>query len=192
MGNSSKKTVSSLKNHFLVAMPSLNDGNFARSVVYMCEHCTDGAMGLIVNHQLDIPAKAIFDRLQLQYENQYGNCLIFDGGPMQRDRGFILHRTCNQQWQSTVNIGGDISLSASQDILSDIAVGAGPKDSLITLGYSSWDAGQLEEELKQNSWLTIPADSEIIFNTDCARRAEAAASSIGLDLNMLAPDSGHA
>ena len=187
-----KKTLRSLKNHFLLAMPTLSDDNFARSVVYICEHSSDGAMGLIVNQQLDIPAKAIFDQLQLEYENQYGNCLVFDGGPVQRDRGFILHRTCSQQWESTVNIGADISLSASRDILSDIAVGAGPKDSLITLGYSSWDAGQLEEELKQNSWLTVPADAAIIFNTDCSRRAKVAASSIGLDLDMLALDSGHA
>lgn len=192
MGDTIKKTLNSLKNHFLVAMPGLSDSNFAQSVVYICEHSSDGAMGLIINQQLDIPAKAIFDQLQLDYENQYAGNLIFDGGPVQRDRGFILHRTCDKQWESTISIGEDISLTASKDILGDIAVGAGPEDSLITLGYSSWGAGQLEQELKQNSWLTIPADSAIIFNTDCAQRAKAAASSIGLDLNMLALDSGNA
>lgn len=192
MGETIKKTLSSLKNHFLVAMPTLSDSNFARSVVYICEHSSDGAMGLIINQQLDIPAKAIFDQLQLDYENQYAGNLIFDGGPVQRDRGFILHRTCDKKWESTILVGEDISLTASKDILGDIAVGTGPEDSLITLGYSSWGAGQLEEELKQNSWLPIPADSAIIFNTDCAHRAEAAASSIGLDLNMLALDAGNA
>lgn len=181
-----------MKNHFLVAMPNLTDSSFAHSVVYVCEHNSEGAMGLIINQQLDIPAKAIFDQLQLEYKNQYGDHLIFDGGPVQRDRGFILHRTCEQKWESTIDIGKDISLTASKDILGDIAVGSGPEDSLITLGYSSWGAGQLEEELKQNSWLTIPADSAIIFNTDCANRAEAAASSIGLDLDMLALNSGNA
>ena len=192
MGETIKKTLNSLKNHFLVAMPGLSDSNFAQSVVYICGHSSDGAMGLIINQQLDIPAKAIFDQLQLDYDNQFAGNLIFDGGPVQRDRGFILHRTCDKKWESTLSIGEDISLTASKDILGDIAVGIGPEDSMITLGYSSWGAGQLEEELKQNSWLPIPADSAIIFDTDCAHRAEAAASSIGLDLNMLALDAGNA
>lgn len=192
MDATTQKTISSLRNHFLVATPSLTDSSFARSVVYICEHSCEGAMGLIINQQLDIPAKAIFDQLELDYKNQYGNRLIFDGGPVQQDRGFILHRTCKKTWESTVDIGEDISLTASKDILGDIAQGSGPQDSLITLGYSSWSAGQLEDELKQNSWLTIPADSAIIFNTDCANRAEAAVSSIGIDLDMLSLDSGNA
>jgi putative transcriptional regulator len=187
-----KKTINSLKNHFLVAMPSLNDENFSGSVVYICEHNAEGAMGLIVNQQLDIPAKAVFDRLDLEQKNNQGDDLIFDGGPMQQDRGFILHITSEKKWESTIHIGGDVSLSTSKDILGDIALGGGPKDSLITLGYSSWEAGQLEQELKENIWLTIPADSSIIFNTDCAQRAQAAALSIGLNLDSLALDSGHA
>ena len=173
-------------------MPRLSDPNFSQSVVYICEHSVDGAMGLIINHQLDIPVKAIFDQLELQYDDQYGNSLIFDGGPVQRDRGFILHRSCERQWESTLTIADDISLTASKDILSDIALGNGPEEALITLGYSSWEPGQLEEELTQNSWLTIPADSAIIFNTDCDNRAGAAASSIGVDIDMLALDAGHA
>jgi putative transcriptional regulator len=187
-----KKIINSLKNHFLVAMPSLDDENFSGSVVYICEHNAEGAMGLIVNQQLDIPAKAVFDRLDLEQKNNQGHELIFDGGPMQQDRGFILHSTSEKKWESTIHIGGDVSLSTSKDILGDIALGGGPKDSLITLGYSSWEAGQLEQELKENIWLTIPADSSIIFNTDCAQRAQAAALSIGLNLDSLALDSGHA
>jgi putative transcriptional regulator len=192
MSDSDKKTISSLKNHFLLAMPGLNDPNFSQSVVYICEHSVDGAMGLIINHQLDIPAKAIFDQLEVQYNDDCGKSLIFDGGPVQRDRGFILHKTCDQQWESTVSIAEDISLTASKDILTDIAVGNGPENALITLGYSSWEPGQLEEELTQNSWLTIPADSAIIFDTDCAKRAGAAASSIGVNIDMLSLDAGHA
>jgi len=187
-----KKTISSLKNYFLLAMPGLNDPNFAQSVVYICEHSADGAMGLIINQPLNIPAKAIYDQLDHSYGDEYGSTLIFDGGPVQRDRGFILHPTVDKQWESTVEIAADISLTASKDILSDIAVGNGPKNALITLGYSSWAAGQLEEELTQNSWLTIPADAAIIFYTDSAKRAGAAASTIGLDLAMLSPDAGHA
>lgn len=192
MSDSDKKTISSLKNHFLLAMPGLNDPNFSQSVVYICEHSVDGAMGLIINHQLDIPAKAIFDQLEVQYNDDCGKSLIFDGGPVQRDRGFILHKTCDQQWESTVSIAEDISLTASKDILTDIAVGNGPENALITLGYSSWEPGQLEEELTQNSWLTIPADSAIIFDTACAKRAGAAASSIGVNIDMLSLDAGHA
>ena len=192
MSKTSKKTISSLKDHFLVAMPSLHDDNFSGSVVYICEHNVEGAMGLIINQQLDIPAKAVFDRLELKYNQQEGDELIFDGGPIQQDRGFILHSASEQKWESTIHIGSDISLTTSKDILGDIALGGGPKDSLITLGYSSWEAGQLEQELKENIWLTIPADSSIIFNTDCAQRAQAAALSIGLNLDSLALDSGHA
>ena len=187
-----KKIINSLKNHFLVAMPGLNDEHFSGSVVYICEHNSDGAMGLIINQQLDIPAKAVFDRLELEQKNNQGDELIFDGGPVQQDRGFILHSTSDQKWESTIHIGGGVSLSTSKDILGDIALGGGPKDSLITLGYSSWEAGQLEREIKENTWLTIPADSSIIFNTHCAKRAHAAALSIGLNLDSLALDSGHA
>ena len=192
MSKSSKKTISSLKDHFLVAMPSLHDDAFSGSVVYICEHNAEGAMGLIINQQLDIPAKAVFDRLKLKYNQQEGDELIFDGGTIQQDRGFILHSAREQKGESTIHIGSDISLTTSKDILGDIALGTGPKDALITLGYSSWGGGQLEEELKDNSWLVIPADSAVLFNTDCARRAQAAALSIGLNLDMLALESGHA
>jgi putative transcriptional regulator len=126
-------------------------------------------MGLIINQQLDIPAKAVFDRLELKYNQQEGDELIFDGGPIQQDRGFILHSASGQKWESTIHIGSDISLTTSKDILGDIALGTGPKDALITLGYSSWGGGQLEEELKDNSWLVIPADSAVLFKTDCAQ-----------------------
>ena len=173
-------------------MPGLHDDNFSGSVVYICEHNIEGAMGLIINQQLDIPAKAVFDRLELKYNQQEGDELIFDGGPIQQDRGFILHSASGQKWESTIHIGKDISLTTSKDILGDIALGAGPKDALITLGYSSWGGGQLEEELKDNSWLVIPADSAVLFKTDCAQRAQAAALTIGLNLDMLSLESGHA
>ncbi len=181
-----------LKNHFLLAMPGLIDPNFSNSVVYICEHSEKGAMGLVINNQMDIPLKAIFDQLQLNYHEESGDSRVFSGGPVQRDRGFILHKSCEQKWESTVAISDEISLTASKDILTDIAAGNGPENALITLGYSSWGAGQLEEELVQNSWLTVPADSAIIFSTDCGERAYAAASSIGIDLDRLSLDSGHA
>lgn len=192
MEPSKPKKISSLKNHFLLAMPTLTDPNFADSVIYICEHNADGAMGLIINHQMDIPVKAIFDQLELEYQDEFARPLLFDGGPVQRDRGFILHPSCDQQWESTTAISDEVSLTASKDILCDIALGVGPKDSLITLGYAGWDAGQLEEELSGNSWLTIPAEADIIFKTKSTERASAAALSIGLDLRMLSHEAGHA
>jgi len=190
--NIPKRTVTSLKNHFLLAMPGLRDPNFSRSVVYICEHSQDGAMGLIINQELNIPVNAIFRQLDLDYHDGCGDNLILDGGPVARDRGFILHQASTQRWESTVDISDDVSLTASKDILSDIAVGKGPQHALIALGYSSWDAGQLEQELTTNSWLTIPAKSAIIFNTQCDKRADVAAASIGIKLNMLSMDIGHA
>jgi putative transcriptional regulator len=190
--NVKKKTITSLKNHFLLAMPGLQDPNFSQSVVYLCEHTADGAMGLIINQQMDIPVNAIFKQMKLTYNEDCGGEFIFDGGPVARDRGFILHPSVSKVWESTISICDEISLTASKDILSDIAIGEGPKNAMITLGYSSWSAGQLEEELASNTWLTIPSSSAIIFNTACHRRASAAASSIGLDLDMLSSDMGHA
>ena len=165
---------------------------FLNPLCIFVEHSTDGAMGLIINQQLDIPVKAIFKQLDLDYTDEYGNGLIFDGGPVARDGGFILHRTSTQKWESTVSISDDISLTASKDILSDLAVGAGPEHALVTLAIHLGRQGQLEQELTTNSWLTIPANSAIIFNVDCHKRAEAAASSIGLDLSMLSSVMGHA
>lgn len=189
---SKKHTVNSLKDHFLLAMPSLNDPHFSDSLVYICEHSQNGAMGLKVNQTLDVPVKAIFKQLGLKYDNNSGNQFIFDGGPVARDRGFILHQSSEESWESTVAISEDICLTASKDILGDIAMSKGPSNAIVTLGYSSWDAGQLEQELADNSWLTMPSSSAIIFNIECHKRASAAASSIGLDLNMLSPDMGHA
>lgn len=183
---------SSLKHHFLLAMPGLHDPNFEHAVVYLCEHTEEGAMGFIINHQLDIPAKAIFAQMDLDYGETPGNQPIFDGGPVQRERGFILHRSSDKHWESTMALADDLCLTASKDILADIASGDGPRGAMITLGYSGWSAGQLEAEIADNAWLTIPASSAIIFDTECDAKASAAAATIGLDLNMLSSDSGHA
>jgi len=181
----------SLKHHFLLAMPGLNDPNFDHAVIYLCEHTTDGAMGFIINHQLDIPISSVFKQLELSFDEQCGAAPLFDGGPVQRDRGFILHAAGERQWQSTLLLESDICLTASQDILADMAHGNGPPAALVTIGYSAWEAGQLERELADNSWLTVPADREIIFNTPMEQRAAAAARSIGVDLSALAHSAGH-
>lgn len=172
-------------------MPGLNDPTFESALIYLCEHTAEGAMGFIVNHQLDIPISTVFKQLELTFDEQCGLAPLFDGGPVQRDRGFILHDACERQWQSTTHLHSDICLTASQDILADIAVGRGPDCALVTIGYSAWSAGQLEQELADNAWLTVPANSDIIFRTPMAERQQAAAQSIGVDLSALAPDAGH-
>lgn len=182
----------SFKNHFLLAMPGLNDPNFQHSLVFICEHTADGAMGFIINSPLDLTSRAIFEQLNLPFTEEAGNQPLFNGGPVQRERGFILHRGGNRKWESTLTVSEEIALTASRDILDDIANGQGPSDHLITLGYSGWGPGQLDYELMQNSWLTIPASSAIIFDVEIAKRASVAASSIGLDLGMLSSSAGHA
>lgn len=182
----------SLKHHFLLAMPGLNDPHFDHALIYLCEHSREGAMGFIVNHQLDIPISTVFQQLDLTYQEPFGRAPLFDGGPVQRDRGFILHASEQRQWQSTTQLHSEICLTASQDILADMALGRGPSAALVTIGYCAWAAGQLERELADNAWLTLPADSDIIFNTPMAERSQAAARSIGLDLDALAHSAGHA
>ncbi|MBL4566459.1 MAG: YqgE/AlgH family protein [Porticoccus sp.] len=197
MSNSSDRpkqdsTIQDLSNHFLVAMPGLVDPNFSNAVIYICEHNPDGAMGLIINHPLDIPLSQIFDQFKVSYSPQRGGQSLLSGGPVQMDRGFVLHRPGVSQWESTLPISSDICLTASNDIISDIAREQGPNDLIITLGYAGWGAGQLEEELASNAWLTVPGDANIVFNVPFHERATAAAAKIGIDLKQLSPHAGHA
>lgn len=189
---SSNHHFESLSNHFLVAMPGLHDPNFSHAVIYICEHSPDGAMGLVINNPLDIPISQIFEQFELGFSSDIGAQPLLSGGPVQIDRGFVLHRAGERQWESTRTISGEISLTASRDIISDIAVERGPSELIIILGYAGWGPGQLEEELAHNAWLTVPGDANILFNTPFERRASAAAAKIGIDLNMLSSDAGHA
>lgn len=182
----------SLSNHFLIAMPGLHQSSFAHSIIYICEHGPEGSMGLVINHPLDISLSEIFDQFDLNYQANIGNQPLLSGGPVQLDRGFVLHRPAEKRWESTVDIASDVCLTASKDIIADMAASNGPRDALITLGYSGWGAGQLEQELVTNSWLTVPADSDIIFNTPFEQRAQLAASRIGIDMSLLSTDAGHA
>lgn len=183
---------SSLTNHFLLAMPGMRDSNFSDSVIYICEHSPEGAMGLIVNRPMNIPLSQVFEQFDLKYPKHLGEQELMAGGPVQTDRGFVLHRPAARQWESTLNIASQINLTASKDIIVDIAREMGPKDSLITLGYAGWGRGQLEQEIAENSWLTIPADPEVIFTTPPSQRARMAAASIGIDLSQLSTSAGHA
>ncbi len=179
-------------NQFLIAMPGLQDPNFKGSVVFVCEHNAEGAMGVVVNHPLAIPASRIFESLELDAPENLGETRLLLGGPMHPERGLILHRPGQRQWESTIRVDPDILVTASKDILEDMASGSGPEEALIVLGYAGWGPGQLEAEVSSNAWLTVPADADIIFRTPFEQRAQAALQSIGIDARQLAVQAGHA
>lgn len=183
----------SLKHHFLMAMPHLEDPNFAGSLIYLCDHDNNGCMGVITNRPLEITLEALFDQLELGGETSpYRNAPVYYGGPMHKDRGFILHVGDSQQWDSSIQVGDGIALTTSLDILQAFAAGEGPEHFLVCLGCAGWEVGQLEEELKENSWLTVEAQSSVLFNTPPVERLTAAAGLLGVDLNLMTRDAGHA
>lgn len=186
-------TYSSLKGQFLIAMPSISEGIFAHSITYICEHNEQGAMGIVINHPLDLSLDEIFQHLEIDDINSKHSDHILAGGPVHMDRGFVLHPcTKDDAWASTIRISDNIQLTTSQDILTAIARDKGPAESLIALGYAGWSEGQLEVELAENAWLTAPADNDIIFNTPVENRAKAAAAKMGIDLALISPNAGHA
>jgi putative transcriptional regulator len=181
-----------LRNQFLIAMPHMADPNFAHTLTYIVEHTPNGAMGLVVNRLQDLNLADILEQLRPDSESLAAcqQVPIYNGGPVQTDRGFVLHPS-GPVFQATVELG-EISLSTSQDILFAIADGTGPEQSLITLGYAGWEAGQLEAELADNAWLTCPFDADILFNTDSDQRLGAAAARLGINLSLLTSQAGHA
>jgi putative transcriptional regulator len=183
--------IDSLRNHFLIAMPGLDDPLFANSITYICDHGPDGAMGLIINRALDLRLSDVFKQLAIPYREERGQIPILAGGPVNTQRGFVLHST-GKTWQSTLQITPDIALTSSRDIIQAIANDNEPEDALFILGYSGWSAGQLEREIKENSWLTVPADQEIIFKTPIEQRWHAAAKLMGIDMNLMSSRAGHA
>ncbi|CAM3881072.1 YqgE/AlgH family protein [Vreelandella rituensis] len=183
----------SLKHHFLLAMPHQEDPNFSGSLIYLCDHDENGSMGVIVNHPLDVTLDALFDQLELGgEESPHRETPVYFGGPMHKDRGFILHRGDSDDWDSSIQVEDGIALTTSMDILQALAVGRGPEHFLVCLGCAGWDAGQMEEELKDNAWLTVEGPSNILFNVPPAERLSAAAGVLGIDLNLMTRDAGHA
>jgi len=184
-------TPGSLRDHFLIAMPGLNDSSFAHTVTYICEHTDNGAMGLVINSATPMQLSEIFTQMDLEFAPSLGERTIMAGGPVQPERGFVLHGS-DTQWQSTLQVSAELSLTASRDIIAALAKGHGPKECLITLGYAGWGEGQLEQEIAENSWLTVPANKDIIFNTPCEERWAAAAQALGIDVNLISSTAGHA
>ncbi len=179
-------------------MPSLKDPNFARSVTYIFEHSKNGAMGIVINLPLTITLQHIFDSMKIRSTLEtVCQTPILAGGPVQPERGFILHPTLPPQsgpspWQSTLILNSFLSMTTSKDILEAIAAGTGPKKTLIALGYAAWDANQLEDELKQNSWLHTKATPNILFDTPYHNRWQKALNEMGIKLGSLSKDIGHA
>ena len=190
-----------LTNHFLIAMPGLQDKLFGRSVVYLCEHSQRGALGLVINKPCDISLKNLFDKVELPLVREdLAAAPVFFGGPVQTERGFVLHdatfadaeKPSDPVYSSTMAIPGGLEMTTSKDVLEAISTGGGPRRVLVSLGYSAWAEGQLESELIENSWLTVLADSRLIFDTPVAQRYQQALQLLGLEDWMLSPDAGHA
>ena len=182
----------SLRGHFLLSMPGITEGIFANSITYLCEHSADGAMGIVINHPLDLCVEEVLEHLNLSADGRLRKTPVMAGGPVRMDRGFILHPPTEQAWEATLEVSRDICLTTSRDILTAIADNRGPDNMLIALGYAGWEAGQLEEELTKNNWLTLPADSAIIFDTPFHLRIRTAAAKLGIDINLISAEAGHA
>ncbi|PAV25322.1 hypothetical protein CF392_11670 [Tamilnaduibacter salinus] len=183
------QTDDSLRDHFLVASPYLEDAGFHGAVVYLCEHSAEGAMGIVVNQPLEITVGEVLDQLDIRRERP--DQPVYAGGPVQTERGFVLHRT-GGDWHGTMPVSDRISLTVSRDVLEAIGRGDGPRQYLMALGYSGWGEGQLEEELASNSWLVTPADDDLLFRTPDESRYAGVLRAMGIDLNQLTNTVGHA
>ena len=190
-----------LTHHFLIAMPGLEDESFSRSVVYLCEHNERGALGLIINKPSTLSLQTLLQKIDLPLErDDLLQDMVLRGGPVQTDRGFVLHdpivvegaKEDESVYASTLSVQGGLDMTTSKDVLEAIAHGAGPRRVLVTLGYASWGEGQLESELGENAWLTVSADPRVIFETPIEERYNQAMGLLGLQPWMLSPESGRA
>ncbi|HET7307757.1 MAG TPA: YqgE/AlgH family protein [Gammaproteobacteria bacterium] len=181
-----------LTNQFLIAMPTLGDPNFHETVTWIWAHNAEGAAGVVINRPMEITLGEVFSQLELEVTApEAASQTVFAGGPVQQQRGFVVHRPIGE-WQGTMQVADDIGITSSQDIVAAMAQGNGPADSLFALGCAGWGAGQLEEEFAANAWLTTAADASLLFDTPPGERWRAAARLIGIDINMISGDAGHA
>jgi putative transcriptional regulator len=184
-----------LANHFLIAMPAVEDPIFGGTVVYICEHNEKGVLGVVINKPTDMTMEILFERIDLQLaENArptVENEPIMFGGPVQDDRGFVLH-TPGRRYSSSLNVTDEVAFTTSIDVLEAVAKGHGPKRLLVSIGYAGWSPGQLEEEISRNGWLTVGADAHVLFDLPVEERYTAAIKLLGIDPLMLAPEAGHA
>lgn len=183
----------SLENHFLIAMPALQDGFFKHSVTYICEHNEDGAMGLVINHPIDVTVGELLEKIDIHGDTsqQSANDTVFAGGPVKTDRGFVLHSP-KQGYSASQQLSQSVMITTSKDVLNSLATADAPDEFMIALGYAGWEQGQLEQELLDNAWLTIEADPEIIFNTPVEQRWDKALAMLGIEASQLTTEAGHA
>lgn len=180
-------------NQLLVAMPSLNDPNFSQTVTLICEHSEKGALGIVINRPMDMRLGEVLEQLSLEARDPVvADWPILRGGPVHPDRGFVLHRPTGHRWDSSLDVSEHLQVTTSRDILESIARGDGPREGLMALGYAGWEAGQLEEEVLGNSWLTVPCDEDLLFRVPFEQRWSAAARLLGIDPSRLSHLSGHA
>lgn len=181
-----------LTGQLLIAMPQMADPRFARTVIYVCAHTADGAMGLVINREIDqITFPGLLKQLEIEAPNASDQIRVMFGGPVETGRGFVLHSSDYIQ-DSTLLIGEDVGLTATMDILKDMAEGAGPRRSLLALGYAGWGPGQLDDEIQANGWLHAPADSNLIFARDIDSKWDRALAKLGIDSALLSGEAGHA
>jgi len=181
-----------LTDHFLIAMPGMADPNFSKTLTYICEHNEQGALGVIVNRPTDLDMAALFDQIGIELERtELAGQAVYYGGPVQTERGFVLHQPAGE-WQSTMAVNERLGLTTSKDILEAVGRGHGPDKLMVSLGYSGWSPGQLENELGQNAWLSVKADPQVIFDLPVEERLAAAMKILGIDFAMLSDDAGHA
>jgi len=185
-------TTINLTDHFLIAMPAMADPNFSRTLTYIAEHNENGAMGVIVNRPTDMRLATLFERIDIPFEQpDFADLPVYFGGPVQTDRGFVLHRPLGS-WQSTLRVSGDIGLTSSRDILKSIGETGAPRDLIVTLGYAGWSSGQLDEEMTRHGWFAVPANDELLFELSAGQRWNAGYASAGVDASLLSPISGQA
>lgn len=185
----------SLQNHFLIAMPSLDDTFFERSVIYLCEHDDKGAMGIVINKPLGIEVNSLLEQMDLPAEQVLAdltvNAQVLMGGPVSQDRGFVLH-TSQPYWANSTDLGSGLMLTTSRDVLTAIGSKRSPEKFLVSLGYAGWSKHQLEQELAENSWLTIPATHALLFDVKHEDRWPQASRSLGFDAWQVSAQAGHA
>jgi putative transcriptional regulator len=182
----------SLTNHLLIAMPQLNDPNFAQTVALICEHTDKGALGIVLNKPLPMKLSDVLSQMKLEPKSeQIGEMPVLRGGPVHTDRGFVLHRP-GGQWDHTHKVSDTIQVTTSRDVLAAMARGEGPSDAFIALGYAGWESGQLERELKENAWASMPVDARVVFDLPFEERWAGAWRLMGVDVDRLSPEAGHA
>ena len=182
-----------LENQFLIAMPQMLDPYFTNTVTYLWKHNEEGALGIVINKPLKACVADIFAELDILCSTEdslFRERPVLAGGPVERDKGFIIH-DAGQQWESSIEVTPEITICTSRTILQDIAKGSGPENYLVALGCAGWEAGQLEREITENTWLTTPANAELIFSDNYNGKAKAAASLLGINLQQISPEAGH-